>query len=104
MKPKQPSSIRVDTGFMLRLTLNAELDNTSLRFDFRLFGNTVDAQHENDGKGCRGYENCEWYKTSCQEGLVLGSRRQPYKQRLTEIGRAKHAQKVCRDGQANNTA
>lgn len=27
MRPKQPSSIRVDTGFMLRLTLNAELDN-----------------------------------------------------------------------------
>jgi len=24
MKPKQPSSIRVDTGFMLRLMLNAE--------------------------------------------------------------------------------
>ena len=27
MRPKQPSSIRVDTGFMLRLKLNAELDN-----------------------------------------------------------------------------
>ena len=27
MRPKQPSSIRVDTGFMLRLTLNAELNN-----------------------------------------------------------------------------
>jgi hypothetical protein len=26
MRPKQPSSIRVDTGFMLRLTLNAELN------------------------------------------------------------------------------
>lgn len=26
MKPKQPSSIRVDTGFMLRLKLNAELN------------------------------------------------------------------------------
>jgi hypothetical protein len=25
MKPKQPSSIRVETGFMLRLMLNAEL-------------------------------------------------------------------------------
>ena len=71
IRPKQPSSILVDTGFMFLRTLNAELDKR-VKPSFEACGDTEHAQYENDGKGCRGYENCEWYKTSCQKESVVG--------------------------------
>ena len=79
MRPKQPSSIRVDTGFMFLRMLNAELDKWVKPSFFEAHGDTEHAQYENDGKGCRGYENCEWYKTSCQKGSVVGRWAQPRK-------------------------
>ena len=78
MRPKQPSSIRVDTGFMFLRTLNAELDKR-VKPPFETCGDTEHAQYENDDKGCRGYEDCEWYKTSCQKGSAVGRWAQPRK-------------------------
>ena len=46
---------------------------------FQTFGDTVNAQYENDGKSCRGYENCEWHKMSCQ-GVSAGLPGGPCKQ------------------------